>query len=542
MSENRRHIQSEDSRRASHAARSVSSSTQRVQVNDSSRTRIQYPSSAHAKSGANSQRSMHAQQAPRQAQAQRHTTQDARAPKTHAQHSATRAQHKNTQVKASKFKELNNMYDMSGKRNAYPTHIAGAHDEYFMRQQRIKRIIFIVCAVLVLLLLINGVRGCFAGPSSIDEDAATNTHAVSDTQQTSEETETVAKPKVQTTWFSGGTYNVVPLDFDSISGDATITTFFLAANDAASTADETREESTSEESEGAEEASAEDSTEDSVEEENEEASAAVSVELSAEETAAIQEVLTRYNNRGVDVGFVFTNLSTGKGITYNADDTVYGASSFKGPFCAFLGERILDTGLASQDTYVRASMFVDGLSGYSRGGSYALGLLVEDVLVNSGNDAYQFLRSAYEYEGFPEYLTSLNIPTSLITDGNYGGIFPHYNARQSAKLWAQAYMWLKQGSENARWMAEFYKTTDTSFIRDAIQETGATTYTKAGWCTTDYSSPDGLYDSLCDAGLICIDGQDYLLTVMSGAPETDTDKANLHDLIVAVFAARASLD
>ena len=263
--------------------------------------------------------------------------------------------------------------------------------------------------------------------------------------------------------------------------------------------------------------------------------------LSAEQETSINIALETLEERGIEAGFVFVDLSTSKGISYNAGQTFYGASSFKGPYCGYIGSQMVENNIADENTQITGTILVDGDSGYYPGGVYPLIQLIEDTIVISCNDSYQFLRDAFDSKGFSDYLTSLNIDTSLITDGSYGGVFPHYTPRDSAKLWCQTYLYLATKTDFSQKLANYFSTTEVSFIREGLKEQNAIVYDKAGWCAADLYYGDGVFNGICDAGIVNVDGRDYLLTIMTNAADNAEDEAKVSELAKSIVGARSCL-
>lgn len=109
--------------------------------------------------------------------------------------------------------------------------------------------------------------------------------------------------------------------------------------------------------------------------------------LEDESLAALQDALSQAQELG-DVGVVFYDLTSGKGVTYNADAEVYGASSYKALYVLYVCESLVETGQVSLD---------DSLGTY---GGYNMGWqtvrdLIEAAVVNSDNDSFV----ALEWEG-----------------------------------------------------------------------------------------------------------------------------------------------
>ena len=90
-------------------------------------------------------------------------------------------------------------------------------------------------------------------------------------------------------------------------------------------------------------------------------------EISEEQRSTIQKALDDATEQG-DVGFVFYSLETGRGISYNADTVVYGASSFKGPYALYVCESLIEPGTISLDSDCAGTMLYDP-SSYYNGGS-----------------------------------------------------------------------------------------------------------------------------------------------------------------------------
>lgn len=67
-----------------------------------------------------------------------------------------------------------------------------------------------------------------------------------------------------------------------------------------------------------------------------------STPLSEEQQESLTAATQNIEGGGYTVGFTLINLNTGKGIAYNLDSRVYGASSFKGPYAAFLCQHLGD--------------------------------------------------------------------------------------------------------------------------------------------------------------------------------------------------------
>ena len=247
--------------------------------------------------------------------------------------------------------------------------------------------------------------------------------------------------------------------------------------------------------------------------------------LEDESLAALQDALDQAQELG-DVGVVFYDLSSGKGVTYNADAEVYGASSYKALYALYICESLVETGQVSLD---------DSLGTY---GGYNMGWqtvrdLIEAAVVNSDNDSFIALRAAFDRVGYEDWIVGLGVDYDTALDPMSD--FPTYCPRTSAKLWREMNEYLSCGSETSQWLSELLSSTSRSFIRDGIADNQALVRNKAGWI-----SEEGCY-STCDAGLIDIDGRTYVMSIMTSMPWSDHSSELVAAIAKAFFDTRAAL-
>lgn len=247
--------------------------------------------------------------------------------------------------------------------------------------------------------------------------------------------------------------------------------------------------------------------------------------LEDESLALLQDALSRAQELG-DVGVVFYDLSSGKGVTYNADVEVYGASSYKALYVLYVCESLVETGQVSLD---------DSLGTY---GGYNMGWqtvrdLIEASVVNSDNDSFIALRAAFDRVGYEDWIVGLGIDYDTALDPMSD--FPTYCPRTSAKLWCEMSEYLSHDTETSQWLSGLLASTARSFIRDGIADDQALVRNKAGWI-----SEDGCY-STCDAGLIDIDGRTYVMSIMTSMPWSDRSSEVTAAIAKALFDTRAAL-
>lgn len=282
--------------------------------------------------------------------------------------------------------------------------------------------------------------------------------------------------------------------------------------------------------------------------------------LSAESSAAIDAALAPFEQDGFDVGFVLMDIGTGRGFAHNVDEPIYGASSFKGPYCAYVAQSYVDSGEVAL-AEVSDSLF--------------------NTIVYSDNSTYDALRKRFSDSRLVEWLGTLGIDSQVAYDTWY----PTYTARDSAKLWLAVYNYLQGDGVAAEQLRSDYSRTKTSFMRtavtdasddaeagqeeveaaeggeggqvaiteaatlgdsvsevlvDAVKEATAddvTVMDKAGWYPRDADD----IPAIVDAGIVTCNGRDYLLCVMTDIPWTEPNQETAEALIEAVFAARRDL-
>ncbi len=247
--------------------------------------------------------------------------------------------------------------------------------------------------------------------------------------------------------------------------------------------------------------------------------------LEDENLAALQNALDQAQELG-DVGVVFYDLSSGKGVTYNADVEVYGASSYKALYALYICESLVETGQVSLD---------DSLGTY---GGYNMGWqtvrdLIEAAVVYSDNDSFIALRAAFDRVGYEDWIVGLGIDYDTALDPMSD--FPTYCPRTSARLWREMSEYLSMDTETPQWLSGLLASTSRSFIRDGIVDEQVLVRNKAGWI-----SEDGCY-STCDAGLIDIDGRTYVMSVMTSMPWSDRSSEVTAAIAKALFDTRAAL-
>lgn len=248
--------------------------------------------------------------------------------------------------------------------------------------------------------------------------------------------------------------------------------------------------------------------------------------LSEEQQESLAAATQNIEGGGYTVGFTLINLNTGKGIAYNLDSRVYGASSFKGPYAAFLCQHLGDDDAS----------YPSGSEAAGSGVSSSIYSLMQPMILYSDNSAFSSLRNTYDSAGFAEWLNSCGVDSEIMHDTH----FPRYSARESALLWLHAYQYLKTNTPTAQNLASLYEQTNVSFIRSGVSDDEGveTVLNKAGWCAGSER-----FTGLCDAGLIkCTDGTTYLMSTMTNSPDGGLYTVRLANLASALFEYRDVLE
>lgn len=247
--------------------------------------------------------------------------------------------------------------------------------------------------------------------------------------------------------------------------------------------------------------------------------------LEDESLALLQDALSRAQELG-DVGVVFYDLSSGRGVTYNDDVEVYGASSYKAPYALYICETLVESGQVSLDGPLAT------YGGYSMGWQ-TVHDLIENAVVNSDNDSFMALRAAFDHAGYEDWIVSLGIDYDTALDPMSD--FPTYCPRTSAKLWREMGEYLSCDTETSQWLSGLLASTSRSFIRDGIADDQVLVRNKAGWI-----SEDGCY-STCDAGLIDVDGHNYIMSIMTSIPWSDQSSEAVAAIAKALYDTRTAL-
>ncbi|WP_288070837.1 hypothetical protein [Adlercreutzia caecimuris] len=183
--------------------------------------------------------------------------------------------------------------------------------------------------------------------------------------------------------------------------------------------------------------------------------------LSDRSLVSLSNALAYYDANDYDASYLFMDLGTGRGIAGNLDASIYGASSFKGPFCVYVVNKELPNDINS----VRDSRRQQ----------------IENTIMWSDNASYGQLRRDFGTDGMREWLSEAGVDENLVDDT----YFPAYTGRQAALMWLKIYDYLEHaGTSASQWLSDTFEGTEVSFLRN-----GALGTTSAG--QTDYLPAEG---------------------------------------------------
>lgn len=183
---------------------------------------------------------------------------------------------------------------------------------------------------------------------------------------------------------------------------------------------------------------------------------------------------------GYSAGFVFMDMATGIGGSYDADRDFYAASCMKVAYVAYICEELLDTGMVD---------FGD------------IAWMMEESTVNSNNDTYMTLRRMFGDEGFDAWLNESGIR------GYSDGWYPYITPSDLSRIWVKIANYEMGGSVHSNWLQSI---TSHAYYSPLYYEFGSsgTVYSKPGWISGTYN----------DAGVIFgSDGRAYLITMLTTA-------------------------
>lgn len=253
--------------------------------------------------------------------------------------------------------------------------------------------------------------------------------------------------------------------------------------------------------------------------------------LGEDQAAELQSAISAFGDSGYHTGFVVLDLTTGRGVSYNADADFFSASTIKAPFVTFLWQELIEGGKASVgDTLTKAEVY--GGTGVMASEEDKTEYTLEEVMANtirySDNTGYAMLRGSYDGDSWDAWTAEAGVPQAESDAGWYYD----YCACDLAKYWIAIDGYLEGGTEGARCIKELFGSTEVSFIRQALGSDCAV-HAKAGF----ESSVIGSAAALNDAGIVESPSGDYLVAIMSDADYSHPDATENAHLVVELIEA-----
>ena len=235
--------------------------------------------------------------------------------------------------------------------------------------------------------------------------------------------------------------------------------------------------------------------------------------LSDRSIVSLSNALSYYDANGYEASYLFMDLGTGRGIAGNIDVPIYGASSFKGPFCAYVVNKELPNDIErARDARLRQ---------------------IENIIFWSDNASYGQLRRDFGNDGMRAWLSEAGVDEALVDDT----FFPTYTARQSALMWLKIYDYLEHaGTSAAQWLSDVFEGTEVSFLRNGALGTtseGHTDYLPAEGSGTE----EGVEEQEVDNGEEATDNADEAAAGESDGEESIAAAAEEGAQIVAIALA-----
>lgn len=209
---------------------------------------------------------------------------------------------------------------------------------------------------------------------------------------------------------------------------------------------------------------------------------------SSTQLTLLEQAVSAFESRGYGLSFVVYDLNTGNEISYKADTLRYSASSVKGPYCLAL--------------YSTAE---------KNGQELNASALVRPTLEVSNNTTYFQLRATYGDEVFRSWLEDLGIEpdrAQKMTENSFMDV----SANEMCDIWTQGYFYLVSGSAGATELGSYLSAPWNSVIHALVDGTYQS-WSKPGWY------PGGEDSATNDAGIVRSDCGDYVLVMLTTAPE-----------------------
>ncbi|MGN0076120.1 MAG: serine hydrolase [Parafannyhessea sp.] len=220
----------------------------------------------------------------------------------------------------------------------------------------------------------------------------------------------------------------------------------------------------------------------------------------------LEDAVAAFTAKGYHLGFSMVDLKTGRGVSYNADQKFYPASSIKAIYCTAILESTNGGAASSSDTITKC-------------------------LVDSDNDSFRALLKTYGYTVYGNWLKS-RAPEAAQEAYTYN--YPHISATGMLNCWKEIYRYGTSGEAGASLLTGCLAKTNHSAL-GALLRSRYTVWAKPGW----YPTNEGLASTATAEGAIVFsDCGDYAIAVLSDAP---SDFDSLLPVLDALNAAHGKM-
>ncbi|MDO4538582.1 MAG: serine hydrolase, partial [Coriobacteriales bacterium] len=225
--------------------------------------------------------------------------------------------------------------------------------------------------------------------------------------------------------------------------------------------------------------------------------------LSAAGVERIQQALDELATTDNTAGFLMMDLRTGKGVAYDPDKNLYGASSIK---ALYIGSVVAAHPEAVRDHAED----------------------IQEVCLNSSNDHYKWILADYGKDPLRAWCAETGAKASIAENLPWDD----YTPRDMALLWARIYLSYGESAECEQF-GQWSQTPVYSAIHGQLGDR-FTTRSKGGWID------DGgkYYQVTNDAGIVYADNGPYVVSIMS---DLRAQMSRLYNLVEAINAAHAEI-
>ena len=215
------------------------------------------------------------------------------------------------------------------------------------------------------------------------------------------------------------------------------------------------------------------------------------------------------------------DLEESHGVASNLDAYVQGAQSIKALFATYFASQFLDTAKATPEQE---------------------GVQVALSLDDSQDALYEQLRAAYDEYGWDAWVGGVGARSCTTSAGYY----PLISCRMEARAWLNVYRYLTGGTYGATWLGEQLESQSSSLTVHALSTTRTVQIGEDALEIAPIAAPMTVWsfggaansptrgDScIVENAIILVEGRSYLICVLTGLPDTATNRELVENIIAA---------